>query len=177
MFAVKGWSVDSSALKTQQAAQPAAKKSEDGTTGPSGQNKKRKRGGKDRTPRDVTAANVGDMWATTIEGKKAPKKPKIEKKDKTDAGDEAAAPGADEQKTRKRSPPQKKRKRTQTAKRQRTRSARSRETRRRRKPPKQTQARPWPTHPPLPLRCPSTPNSPPCKSPCVRNSSLPVSAT
>jgi ribosomal RNA-processing protein 8 len=97
MFAVKGWSVDSTALKTQQAAQPTAKKSEDGANGPSGQNKKRKRGGKDRTPRDVTASNVGDLWATTIEGKKAPKKPKIEKK--TDAGDEAAAPGADDEKT------------------------------------------------------------------------------
>jgi len=96
MFAVKGWSVDSKALKTQQAAQPAAKKPEDGTNGPSGQNKKRKRGGKDRTPRDVNDSNVGDLWATTIEGKKAPKKAKIEKKDKADAGDESVAPGADD---------------------------------------------------------------------------------
>ncbi|KAG9564068.1 hypothetical protein KCU71_g7984, partial [Aureobasidium melanogenum] len=98
MFAVKGWSVDSSALKTQQAAQPAAKKPEDGTTGPSTQTKKRKRGGKDRTPRDVNDSNVGDLWATTIEGKKAPKKPKIEKKEKSDAGDESAAAGAESEK-------------------------------------------------------------------------------
>ncbi|KAG9723440.1 hypothetical protein KCU73_g13703, partial [Aureobasidium melanogenum] len=98
MFAVKGWSVDSSALKTQQAAQPAAKKPEDGATGPSAQTKKRKRGGKDRTPRDVNDSNVGDLWATTIEGKKAPKKPKIEKKEKSDAGDESAAPGAESEK-------------------------------------------------------------------------------
>ncbi|KAI5238537.1 hypothetical protein E4T43_07313 [Aureobasidium subglaciale] len=97
MFAVKGWSVDSKALKTQQAAQPA-KKSEDGAPGNSGQNKKRKRGGKDRTPRDVNDSNVGDLWATTIEGKKAPKKPKLEKKEKTEAVEEAAAAGAEAEK-------------------------------------------------------------------------------
>jgi ribosomal RNA-processing protein 8 len=173
MFAVKGWSVDSSALKTQQAAQPAAKKAEDGTTGASGQNKKRKRGGKDRTPRDVTASNVGDLWATTIEGKKAPKKPKIEKKDKTDAGDEAAAPGADDEKTVLEAEDKKEK----PAPEEKEKTSDSKKARRRRKPLKQMPARPWPTHPPLPLRCPSTPNSPPCKSPCARNSSLPVSAT
>ncbi|THW21830.1 hypothetical protein D6D23_06291 [Aureobasidium pullulans] len=95
MFAVKGWSVDSKSLKTQQAAQPAAKKADDGAPGNSAQNKKRKRGGKDRTPRDVNDSNVGDLWATTIEGKKAPKKPKIEKKEKTSAVEEPAPASED----------------------------------------------------------------------------------
>lgn len=95
MFAVKGWSVDSKSLKTQQAAQPAPKKADDGAPGNSAQNKKRKRGGKDRTPRDVNDSNVGDLWATTIEGKKAPKKPKIEKKEKIEAVEEPAPASED----------------------------------------------------------------------------------
>jgi ribosomal RNA-processing protein 8 len=93
MFAVKGWSVDTKALKTQQAVQPTAKKSDDGTgaastTGGAGYNKKRKRGGRERRPREVTGSNVGELWATTIEGKKAPKKPRTDKKNQTDHGGE-----------------------------------------------------------------------------------------
>lgn len=93
MFAVKGWSVDSSALKTQAPAQPAVTKNEDGieAQGP----KKRKRGGKDKKPTNVNDANVGDLWATAIEGKKALNRRERSKKRKLEADFSAGADKAD----------------------------------------------------------------------------------
>lgn len=76
MFAVPGWSVSASLLKTQSAAslpQPNAKDAEERT-----KSKKRKRG-KQTT---VTAANVSELWQQHFEGKKPePKKSDAARKD------------------------------------------------------------------------------------------------
>jgi ribosomal RNA-processing protein 8 len=79
MFAVPGWSVASSALKSQtEQAPPAQNESQAGKDGPTNaKNKKRKRGN-DR----VTAGNVDDMYRRHIE--KAPRKPANDKKRKDD---------------------------------------------------------------------------------------------
>ena len=72
MFAVKGWNVQSSALKTQTEAIPniAGDKS-----------KKRKRNEKGAATPQVTDGNVGDLWEQTIDGKKPRKAPKKQKTD------------------------------------------------------------------------------------------------
>lgn len=80
MFAVPGWSVDSSTLKQQTiAAKPAPPKPTDtqnanSEDGASTNGKKRKRSGK-----EVNKNNLGDMWEQVIEGKPKQKKVKKEK--------------------------------------------------------------------------------------------------
>ena len=79
MFAVKGWSVPASALKTQTlkpakteqtpAADGAEK--EAGPAGAAGQ--KRKRASKDQKQANVNEANVADLYASVIEKDQTPK--------------------------------------------------------------------------------------------------------
>ena len=83
MFAVKGWNVQSSALKTQTDAVPNISTGKNPADGD--KSKKRKRGDKAAPTSQVTDANVGDLWEQTIEGKKPKKDPKkAPKKRKTD---------------------------------------------------------------------------------------------
>ncbi|GAB7355861.1 hypothetical protein MBLNU459_g6519t1 [Dothideomycetes sp. NU459] len=89
MFAVPGWSVSASSLKTQTQLITDTKSKPEavGADGSAEKSKKRKRSGKDKaapTPA-VTDANVGDLWSKHFEGKKEPKKDK--KRQKTDAED------------------------------------------------------------------------------------------
>ena len=79
MFAVPGWSVSSSSLKTQ--TLPTSKPNINPTAPSNGSNepipksnKKRKRGSKSAA-QDVNSSNLADLWETIIEGK--PKKQKI----------------------------------------------------------------------------------------------------
>lgn len=93
MFAVPGWSVSASSLKTQTQLIPdtKSKSTAAGVDDGADKSKKRKRSGKDKaapTPA-VTDANVGDLWSKHFEGKKDAKKDK--KRQKTE-GDVAAAP-------------------------------------------------------------------------------------
>lgn len=79
MFAVKGWNVSAAALKTQTDPVPEISVSKDNEE--SAETKKRKRGEKKAPTAQVTDANVGDLWETTIDGKK-PKRDR--KKQKTE---------------------------------------------------------------------------------------------
>ena len=106
MFAVKGWSVPASALKTQTlkpakseqtpAADAASK--EAGPAGAAGQ--KRKRANKDQKQANVSEANVADLYASVIEkepkGSKAAKPKPSEKRQKVtqESVKEASSPAA-----------------------------------------------------------------------------------
>lgn len=90
MFAVKGWNVSASTLKTQTAAipnisgavTPSAKKT-DGSDGGGviiEKSKKRKRGELAAPTPQVTDANIGDIWGTTMEEKKPNKKERARQK-------------------------------------------------------------------------------------------------
>jgi len=91
MFAVPGWSVSASALKTQvaESLKSAPKTStatptnngEDGTTEKS--SKKRKRSSGTSKQKDVNRNNLADLWESVIEGKKKTKKNE-EKRQKVD---------------------------------------------------------------------------------------------
>lgn len=102
MFAVPGWSVASSALKTQRIEttkltvdpSKAAAKSETPAEDGASTSKKRKRNGKSK-PQDVNAGNLAEMWDAVIEGNEKPKvkKEKAVKKQKLEpaaATDEVA---------------------------------------------------------------------------------------
>lgn len=83
MFAVKGWNVEASALKTQTQAipnisAPPAQAKKDGEAGE--KSKKRKRGELAAPTSQVTDANIGDIWGTTMEGKKPNKKERAKQK-------------------------------------------------------------------------------------------------
>lgn len=106
MFAVPGWSVSSSSLKTQSIENPkpeakgAPQTNKDESEAKS--NKKRKRSGKSKAS-DVNPANLADLWETVIEGKPKPKKEKSKKRqkiseDKDNAGrvEEVSAPNGEE---------------------------------------------------------------------------------
>lgn len=82
MFAVKGWNVQASALKTQTA--PVPKITDPNKDKDDAESKKRKRGEKKAPTAQVTDANVGDLWETTIDGKK-PKRDRKKQKTETDA--------------------------------------------------------------------------------------------
>jgi ribosomal RNA-processing protein 8 len=80
MFAVPGWSVSSSNLKTQ-TAQPVkattnstAPPKNEGTEEAARPSKKRKRSGSKSKAVDVNPANLADLWETVIEGKPKEKK-------------------------------------------------------------------------------------------------------
>ncbi|OBT61540.1 hypothetical protein VE03_08887 [Pseudogymnoascus sp. 23342-1-I1] len=103
MFAVKGWSVPASALKTQTlkpakseqtpTADEASK--EAGPAGAAGQ--KRKRASKDEKKANVNEANVADLYASVIEKDQTPKgskalKPKSEKRQKVTQEEPAKEP-------------------------------------------------------------------------------------
>lgn len=94
MFAVSGWSVDSSALRTQTSEKPAAKPAatDVAETADSKPNKKRKRKSK-----GVDGKNLADLWETVIEGKTpAPKAEKAEKRQKiAEEGEEAEGEAKD----------------------------------------------------------------------------------
>ncbi|KAK6609864.1 rRNA processing protein [Botrytis cinerea] len=79
MFAVPGWSVSSSLLKTQKAEPVAAasKADEEGAPAETKSSKKRKRA---KNP-DVNAANLSELWDSVIEGKPKAKKVKNAEKD------------------------------------------------------------------------------------------------
>lgn len=79
MFAVPGWSVSSSLLKTQTVEPVAAapKSGEEGAPVETKSSKKRKRA---KNP-DVSAANLSELWDTVIEGKPKAKKVKNAEKD------------------------------------------------------------------------------------------------
>jgi ribosomal RNA-processing protein 8 len=87
MFAVKGWSVPASALKTQtsatQGAAPAAAPAT-GAGAPAKAGHKRKRGNKDAKASDVNEKNLADLWETVIEKKS---KPEAQKEAKVKHGD------------------------------------------------------------------------------------------
>ena len=104
MFAVPGWSVSASALKTQVAepSKPAANAAvpanngEDGTAEKSG--KKRKRSSGKSKEKDVNVNNLAELWESVIEGRKKSKKhdkkrQKVERDSETEKSDsnEAAA--------------------------------------------------------------------------------------
>jgi ribosomal RNA-processing protein 8 len=92
MFAVPGWSVSSSALKTQTIV--TIKSAANGTTSipPSGEaatkaNKKRKRNNGKSKASDVNSSNVAELYETLIEGKAKPKINKhVEKRQKIVTG-------------------------------------------------------------------------------------------
>ncbi|ESZ98710.1 hypothetical protein SBOR_0948 [Sclerotinia borealis F-4128] len=79
MFAVPGWSVSSSLLKTQTTAPVAtiSKAEEEGVSVETKSSKKRKRA---KNP-DVNAANLSELWESVIEGKPKAKKVKNVEKD------------------------------------------------------------------------------------------------
>lgn len=82
MFAVPGWSVSPSLLKTQKAEPVAAasKADEEGAPAETKSSKKRKRA---KNP-DVNAANLSELWESVIEGKPKAKKVKnVEKEGET----------------------------------------------------------------------------------------------
>jgi ribosomal RNA-processing protein 8 len=90
MFAVPGWSVPSSALKTQTIEKPNPKSKAQDTPAsnePASEvaaktSKKRKRDGK---PSEVNPTNLADLWETVIEKKSKPitsKEPKVEQAEK-----------------------------------------------------------------------------------------------
>ncbi|KAF1344180.1 methyltransferase-domain-containing protein [Delphinella strobiligena] len=92
MFAVKGWNVQASALKTQTDVIPNIKAT--AKNGEGEKNKKRKRGEKGAATAQVTDGNVGDLWATTIEDKKPNKRERLrQKKQKLEAEGGAAKEG------------------------------------------------------------------------------------
>ncbi|PMD47300.1 hypothetical protein L207DRAFT_416437 [Hyaloscypha variabilis F] len=82
MFAVPGWSVPASALKTQvaESLNPAPSKSTAATThngesGPAAKSsKKRKRSNGTSKQKDMSGNNLADLWESVIEGKKKSKK-------------------------------------------------------------------------------------------------------
>ena len=81
MFAVPGWSVSSSALKTQtfDSLNPASKDTT--ATAEASQGKKRKRSGSGKSKdRVVNATNLADLWESVIEGKTKPQSAKREEK-------------------------------------------------------------------------------------------------
>jgi ribosomal RNA-processing protein 8 len=83
MFAVPGWSVSSSALKTQTSepskSQPPAPTSL-GSENTSKTSKKRKRSSGKSKSSEVNSANLSDLWEAVIEKKNKPKNPSREKK-------------------------------------------------------------------------------------------------
>lgn len=93
MFAVPGWSVSSSSLKTQSLEKPSteakdthpAKNSESEEKS----HKKRKRSGKSKAS-DVNPANLADLWETVIEGKPKLKKDKSKKRQKTSTNEDTS---------------------------------------------------------------------------------------
>lgn len=95
MFAVPGWSVDSSALKTQKAPEQPTPKTGDAKNDEEGaitsSSKKRKRNG---LAKEVNKDNLADMWERVIEGK--PKQKKVKKEKKLEA---AMVGGEDETKS------------------------------------------------------------------------------
>jgi len=101
MFAVPGWSVDSSALKTQKAPEQSVpkkeanvKKDDGAAAATSAASKKRKRNG---LATEVNKDNLADMWERVIEGKPKQKKVKKEKEKKVEAP--AVVGGEDEMKS------------------------------------------------------------------------------
>jgi ribosomal RNA-processing protein 8 len=101
MFAVPGWSVSSSSLKTQTldsvnpapiGATPAA-----GGNDAASKGKKRKRSGSGKSKaKDVNPTNLADMWEKVIEGKSKPKSAKhAEKRQKIAKEGEAKSAGED----------------------------------------------------------------------------------
>lgn len=98
MFAVPGWSVNSSALKTQKAPEQPAPKATDAKNDEGGastsSSKKRKRNG---LAKEVNKDNLADMWERVIEGKPKQKKVKQEKIKKVEAVVEVE--GKDEKKS------------------------------------------------------------------------------
>lgn len=71
MFAVPGWSLSTSDLKTQTAPIPSltkAQATQDGEAKPTVEKKSRKRK-REHKALDVTAENVGELWQTVIEGR------------------------------------------------------------------------------------------------------------
>lgn len=103
MFAVKGWSVPASALKTQtlkpakSEQTPTADAAESKEAGPAGAaGQKRKRANKDQKQANVSEANVADLYASIIEKDTASKggkagKPKPSEKRQKVAQEPAAA--------------------------------------------------------------------------------------
>jgi ribosomal RNA-processing protein 8 len=82
MFAVPGWSVSSSALKTQtvDAHQPSPNPAPAAeSVGSENKSKKRKRTSGKSKAADVNSTNLADLWETVIEGQKKPKQPKTSK--------------------------------------------------------------------------------------------------
>ena len=83
MFAVPGWSVSASTLKTQTPAtlKSAPKKTVVSADGTASQGKKRKRSGNSKSKaRDVNAMNFAELWETVIEGKTKAKSAEREEK-------------------------------------------------------------------------------------------------
>jgi ribosomal RNA-processing protein 8 len=83
MFAVPGWSISSSALKTQtlDSLNPTPNGTTATTEGEASKGKKRKRSGSGKSKaRDVNATNLADLWETVIEGKTKPKSAKHSEK-------------------------------------------------------------------------------------------------
>ena len=83
MFAVPGWSVSSSALKTQtlDSLNPTPNGTTASTEGEASEGKKRKRSGSGKSKaRDVNATNLADLWESVIEGKTVPKSVKHSEK-------------------------------------------------------------------------------------------------
>lgn len=84
MFAVPGWSVSSSALKTQVA--PSSKPTANAQAPDQdveANAKKRKRSGGKSAKKDVNPNNLADRWESVIEGKPKKKKSKKEHREKT----------------------------------------------------------------------------------------------
>lgn len=117
MFAVPGWSLDSSSLKHQTiAAKPAQAKPTDAPKssaedGDGASGKKRKRSG----GKEVNKNNLSDMWEQVIEGKPKPKKVKkdkeitsVESKDVKDGGAGSKSVGEGEGKSKKKDKKEKK---------------------------------------------------------------------
>ncbi|MDI1488762.1 MAG: 25S rRNA (adenine645-N1)-methyltransferase [Ramalina farinacea] len=76
MFAVPGWSLSASNLKTQTAPIPSLTQSQapqDGEANPTVEKKSRKRKREHNKAIDVTAENVGELWQTVIEGRPSSK--------------------------------------------------------------------------------------------------------
>jgi ribosomal RNA-processing protein 8 len=89
MFAVPGWSVSLSALKTQTLDSLNPVPNVTTTSIEESKGKKRKRSGSGKSKaRDVNATNLADLWESVIEGKKKPKSAKHSEKRQKIAMDE-----------------------------------------------------------------------------------------
>ncbi|RDL38841.1 uncharacterized protein BP5553_03181 [Venustampulla echinocandica] len=102
MFAVPGWSVSSSQLRTQTLETDSAPKKDNNASTPDQSSeatpnagKKRKRSGGKSKINTVNASNVADLWETVIEGKEKPKdKEPAEKRQRiSDGGAEGKGEG------------------------------------------------------------------------------------